>query len=40
MPQALRARFFERTEQRLGKQAAAALWQTLATLETSGSIQL
>ncbi len=40
MPQELRARFFERTEPRLGKQAAAALWQSLATLETSESIKL
>ncbi|MEI7784543.1 MAG: MmgE/PrpD family protein [Betaproteobacteria bacterium] len=40
MPQELMARFFERTEPRLGKQAAAALWQSLATLETSESIEL
>lgn len=40
MPQELRARFFERTEPRLGKQAAAALWQSLASLETSESIKL
>jgi 2-methylcitrate dehydratase PrpD len=37
--QALEARFFRRTEPLLGPQEAAALWQTLTTLETAPTIR-
>jgi len=40
MPEKLRARFFDRTEPRLGKHTAAALWHSLSNLETSESIKL
>jgi len=40
MPEELRARFFDRTEPRLGKHAAASLWHSLAALDTAESIKL
>ncbi len=39
-PQTLRARFFERTQPRLGHQGATAFWNTIAHLRTAATVQL